>query len=134
MQSSRLISDSKEVDAAWLYDVLKRSGALGVGQVNAFDLTCSESVNASIARIHVDYESGSVGTKPRFLLLKICKNEAWFLRFRNSTTTHVYVCVKKEQCTVLPFEGRERKLIHARRLVLTKWFNFGSNGAVRGPR
>ena len=80
MQSGRLISDPKQVDVAWLDDVLKRSGALSVGQVNGFDLTCSESVNASIARIHVDYESGSVGPQPRFLLLKICKNEAWFLR------------------------------------------------------
>ena len=61
-------------------EVLKRSGALGVGRVHGFDLTCSESVNASIARISVDYESGSVGTQPRFLLLKICKNEPWFLR------------------------------------------------------
>jgi hypothetical protein len=80
VQSERLISDSKQVDVAWVDEVLKRSGALGVGRVQGFDLTCSESVNASIARIHVDYETGSVGRQPRFLLLKICKNVARFLR------------------------------------------------------
>jgi thiamine kinase-like enzyme len=80
MQSERVISDTRQVDVAWLNEVLKRSGALAVGRVQGFDLARSESVNASIARIRVDYESGSVGTQPRFLLLKICKNEPWFLK------------------------------------------------------
>ena len=80
MQSERLIIDPWQVDVAWLDEVLKRSGALEGGRVQSFELTSSESVNASIARIRVHYESGSVGTQPRFLLLKICKNEARFLR------------------------------------------------------
>jgi len=80
VQSERLISDPEQVNVGWLDEVLKRSGALGVGRVQGFDLACSESVNASIARIRVEYESGSVGTKPRSLFLKICKNEASFLK------------------------------------------------------
>ncbi len=80
MQSERLIDDYKQVDVLWPAEVLKRSGALRVGRVQVFDLTCSKSVNASIVRIRVDYESGSVGTRPRFLFLKICQNEARFLR------------------------------------------------------
>lgn len=80
MQSERLIIDPRQVDVAWLDEVLKPSGALEGGRVQGFELTSTESVNASIARIRVDYESGSVGTQPRLLLLKICKNEARFLR------------------------------------------------------
>jgi hypothetical protein len=74
---------------------------------------------------------GNSGLKPRFCSV---------VRRRPRTSefsmplhmTHVYVCVTKEHCAVLAFGRTVTKIMHARRLVLTKWFNFGSNRASEG--
>lgn len=64
-----------ETTAAWLTASLVRSGALEKGAVESFELEVFRSTHGDNARIHLVYEPGSTGPRPRSLFLKVCSSD-----------------------------------------------------------
>jgi len=67
-----VITDPQQISAAWLTEVLGRSGALHAGQVRDMTAEAEGSVNAQIVRIRPSYDDQAEGELPAALLLKIC--------------------------------------------------------------
>ncbi|MFL5803134.1 MAG: phosphotransferase [Roseiflexaceae bacterium] len=70
--TDQVITDPQQVSAAWLTEVLGRSGALRAGRVRDVTREAANSINAQIVNIKPHYDDQAAGALPQALLLKIC--------------------------------------------------------------
>ncbi|WP_445634825.1 phosphotransferase [Nostoc sp. DSM 114161] len=73
--NNEVISDISQITLDWLNSVLIDSKALVNGRVEDFAIAVSNSANARIAKIQLQYSLGTTGTLPTSLFLKMCAGD-----------------------------------------------------------